>query len=206
MQPKSSFLILIVRIHQCRRPKVFYTVVVWIKNFSQTSHVLKGGAFGRWLDHGSTKLISQLIHWFHIWMCYIRRQAWLEETGHCGYDLGGCSLVPGCFSLWLLPCSLLPGHQEVSNFASPQPSALIFLPQSQPIMDWNLRNHKLKQISSPLNCVSQVFLSVTKNLTNTHMEISPDVSHSRKHMQDLSTWKLRIIINKHLISLLKACY
>jgi hypothetical protein len=68
----------------------------------------RGGASGKWLNHGVANLINGLIHWWiHKWMNYwevvetVEGETWLEEVGHAfeGYIL---SLSPSSVSLSLI--------------------------------------------------------------------------------------------------------
>lgn len=89
--------------------------------------------------------------------------AWLAEVSSWGHNLEGYFLASNpFFCLWLVLCSLLSVHHEVSRFPLPCPSSMVFLPWNQLTTDCKLWNCKPEQDSNSLNCGGQMFCSSKK--------------------------------------------
>jgi hypothetical protein len=111
------------------------------------SAVLRGGAFGKWLDYKGYDLISELIHcWIHNLMIILGgfgdsevSPSWRRVTG--GMHWKGCLLpTPYCF-----PFLCFLGFHWVRNFTLPCPSCLDILPCHRPLwwdlttLEWSLK-------------------------------------------------------------------
>lgn len=90
-------------------------------------------------------LTSRLIHWYSL-LSAVRRQS------PVGVDTWGCA-PRRQISCW---CFLLCSASWPSPGDQPWYSSMMFLPQSWPTTDWSQWADETHQISSHLNCVSQV--------------------------------------------------
>lgn len=96
----------------------------------------------------SSILISKLIYQYFLAECAVRR-----------FGGGGGGSVPIYHSLRVFICVLL-----LSHFAILHHSSTMFLPWSQPIMNWKLWNHKPAKPLFPLMC--GIFVPTMGKLTN----------------------------------------